>query len=188
MKNNCFGGLIVGLLLMLLIVSVSQVSAETEPNQQIVVDTAGRETYTKIGFALMKETIGFLAVGMSAEDVLTQLGMPEEKSDAQIWGADGLEHQRWYYPIKGVELGMIKKEGRQVVDRIVIKDSCDYKTQRGIKIGSSAMDIHAVYKNAVNHKDSKPGERIVCGTIYGGIIFKLQDDIVSSIFIGAAAE
>lgn len=83
---------------------------------------------------------------------------------------------------------MIKKEGRQVVDRIVIKDSCDYKTQRGIKIGSSAMDIYAVYKNEVNHKDSKPGERIVCGTIYGGIIFNLQDDIVSSIFIGAAAE
>lgn len=105
MKNNRFGGLIVGLLLMLLIVSVSQVSAETESNQPIVVDTAGRETYTKIGFELMKETIGFLAVGMSVEDVLTQLGMSEEKSDAQIWGADGLEHQRWYYPIKGVELG-----------------------------------------------------------------------------------
>lgn len=188
MKNNRFGWLTVGLLLMLLIVPVSKVAAEIEPNQQIMVDTDGRETYTKVGFELMKETIGSLAVGMSADEILSQLGMPEEKSDAQVWGADGMEHQRWYYPTKGVELGMIKREGKQGVEKIVIKDSCEYKTQRGIKIGSSATNIHAAYKNVINPRDSKPGERIVCGTVYGGIIFKLQNDIVSTIFIGAAAE
>lgn len=188
MKNNRFGGLIVGLLLMLLMVPVSKVAAETESNQQIMVDTNGRETYTKIGFELMKETIGSLAVGMSADDVLSQLGIPEEKSDAQVWGADRMEHQRWYYPTKGVELGMITREGRQDVEKIVIKDSCDYKTQRGIKIGNSAMDIHTAYKNVINPRDSEPGKRIVCGTVYGGIIFNLQNDIVSRIFIGAAVE
>ena len=36
MKNNRFGGLIVGLLVMLLIVPVSQAAAEPEPNQPIM--------------------------------------------------------------------------------------------------------------------------------------------------------
>ena len=188
MKNNRFGGLIVGVLFMLLMVPVSKVAAEPEPNQQIMVDTDSRKTYLKIGFALMKETIGPLAVGMSDDHVVSQLGMPEEKSDAKVWGADKMEHQFWYYPAKGVEIGMIKREGRQDVERIVIKDSCDYKTQRGVKIGSSAMDVHAAYKDVINPGDSRPGKRIVCGTVYGGIIFDLQNDAVSSIFIGAAAE
>jgi hypothetical protein len=83
---------------------------------------------------------------------------------------------------------MITKDGRQVVERIVIKNPCVYETQRGIKLGSSAADVQAAYKDLINPGDSHPGEKIVCGTVYGGIIFDLQNDAVSSIFIGAAAE
>ena len=188
MKNNRFGGLIVGLLVMLLIVPVSQAAAEPEHNQQVMVDTNSGNTYAKIGFALMKETIGPLAVGMSADEVAAQLGVPEEKSDAKIWGADHMEHQFWYYPTRGIEIGMIKKDGTQYVERIVIKDSCAYETQRGIKIGSSEKEGQAAYQEAMNPGASSPGKRIVCGTVYGGIIFDVQNDAVSAIFIGAAAE
>ena len=188
MKNNRFGGLIVGLLVMLLAVPVSQAEAGQESNQQILVDTDSKNTYLKMGFSLMKETIGPLTIGMSADEVVAQLGQPEEKSDAKIWGADHMEHQFWYYPAKGIEIGTVKKDGTQHVERIVIKDSCAYETQRGIKIGSSAAEVQAAYQDAMNPGASSPGEKIVCGTVYGGIIFDVQNDAVSSIFIGAAAE
>ena len=186
MKKNRFGVLLVGLLVMLLAVPVSQAGAE--PHQQIMVDMNSGNTYAKIGFALMKETIGPLALGMAADEVAAQLGQPEEKSDAKIWGADKMEHQFWYYSAKGVELGMIKKDGTQVIERIVIKHSCAYETQRGIKIGSSETEVQAAYQEAMNPGASSPGKRIVCGTVYGGIIFDVQNNAVSSIFIGAAAE
>lgn len=188
MKKNRFGGLIVGLVVMLLAIPVSQAAAAADTNQQIMVDTNSRNTYAKIGFALMKETVGPVVIGMSADEVIAQLGQAEEKSDAKIWGADNMEHQFWYYSATGVELGMITKDGRQVVERIVIKNPCVYETQRGIKLGSSAADVQAAYKDLINPGDSHPGEKIVCGTVYGGIIFDLQNDAVSSIFIGAAAE
>ena len=186
MKKNRFGVLLVGLLVMLLAVPVSQ--AEAEPHQQIMVDMNSGNTYAKIGFALMKETIGPLALGMAADEVAAQLGQPEEKSDAKIWGADHMEHQFWYYPAKGIEIGTVKKDGTQYVERIVIKDSCAYETQRGIKIGSSAAEVQAAYQDVINPGDSHPGKRIVCGTVYGGIIFDVENNAVSSIFIGAAAE
>ena len=188
MKKNRFGALLFGLLVMLLAVPVSQVAAEPDSHHQVMVDANSRNTYAKIGFALMKETIGPLALGMAADEVAAQLGQPEEKSDAKIWGADKMEHQYWYYPAKGVELGMIKKDGTQVIERIVIKNSCAYETQRGIKIGSSEAEVQAAYQEAMNPGASSPGKRIVCGTVYGGVIFDLQNDIVTSIFIGAAAE
>ena len=74
MKKNRFGVLLVGLLVMLLAVPVSQ--AEAEPHQQIMVDMNSGNTYAKIGFALMKETIGPLALGMAADEVAAQLGQP----------------------------------------------------------------------------------------------------------------
>ena len=188
MKNNRFGGLIVGLLVMLLIAPVPKAAAEPDSNQPIMTDTDSKNTYLKMGFALMKETIGPLALGMSADEVVAQLGAPEEKSAAKIWGADHMEHQFWYYPAKGIEFGMIKKDGTQAIERIVIKDSCAYETQRGIKIGSSEKEVQAAYQEAMNPGASSPGKRIVCGTVYGGIIFDVQNDAVSSIFIGAAAE
>ena len=188
MKNNRFGGLLVGLLVMLLIAPVPKAAAEPDSNQPIMTDTGSKNTYAKIGFALMKETVGPLAVGMSADKVAAQLGVPEEKSAAKIWGADQMEHQFWYYPAKGIEIGMVKKDGTQDIERIVIKDSCAYETQRGIKIGSSAAEVQAAYKDVINPGDSYPGEKIVCGTVYGGIIFDVQNNAVSSIFIGAAAE
>ena len=136
----------------------------------------------------MKENLGLLSIGISDSDALKILGQPEQKSTARIWGADGMEHQSWYYHAKGIELDMIRKESNQAVNMISIKSPCDYKTQRGIRIGSSSIEVHRAYKNEINPRDSKSNSSIVAGTIYGGIIFGLKDSIVTSIFIGAAAE
>ena len=71
---------------------------------------------------------------------------------------------------------------------IIIKKPCDYKTQRGIQIGSSDTEVQNAYKNEINPQDSKPHATIVAGTVYGGIIFDLTNGFVTSIFIGAATE
>ena len=153
-----------------------------------LVDSVAKTNESQIGFALMKENIGLLSIGISDSDILKILGQPEQKSNARIWGADGMEHQTWYYHAKGIELDMIRKENNQAVNRISIKSPCDFKTQRGIQIGSSSIDVHRAYKSEINPRDGKSDSSIVAGTVYGGIIFGLKDNIVTSIFIGAAAE
>ena len=188
-KNNLFCGLMAGVILWAIFPGhhTPLVLSGTAFAQQII-DNGTNTNYSKIGFALMKENIGFISIGISDGDTLKILGKPEQKSDARIWGADGMEHQRWYYQTKGIELDMIGKESNQAVNRIIIKSPCDYKTQRGIQIGSSDIEVQRVYRNEINPHDSKPNSAIVAGTIYGGIIFDLKDSFVTSIFIGAAAE
>ena len=83
---------------------------------------------------------------------------------------------------------MIQKENMQEVNMISIKSPCDYKTQRGIQIGSSSAEVQRAYKNEINPQDSKLPATIVAGTVYGGIIFGLTNGFVTSIFIGAATE
>ena len=143
--------------------------------------------YLKLGFDIMKnEAVGFLKIGLAAAEVLAGLGEPADKSPIRIWGADGLEHQKWRYPAKGIEFDMVKRDGAFLVNMIRITTPCEYKTKQGIGIGSSAQEVQAAYTNKLNpaYNDTK----LVAGTIYGGIIFGLDGGAVSSIFIGAAAE
>jgi hypothetical protein len=189
MKKNLFSGLKIGIgLLAMVLVAFSPDILSGIALAQQMSDQDSKTNYTKIGFALMKENMGFLSVGLPDSVVLKKLGDPEKKSAARIWGADGMEHQSWYYQSQGIELDMIQKDNQQIVDRISIKSPCDYKTQRGIQIGSKEIEVQTAYKTEINPYDSKPDSAIVAGTIYGGIIFGLKNGIVNSIFIGAAAE
>ena len=151
-------------------------------------DKEAKPNYSLLGFSLMKETIDDLLLGIDDREVLKKLGEPENKSAAQIWGADGMEHQRWFYPAKGIELSMIRKGSQQVVDRISLTSPCDYKTQRGIQIGSKVAEVQLAYQPEINPQSGQTDSRIVAGTIYGGIIFGVKQGEVTSIFIGAAAE
>ncbi len=161
-------------------------SSQTSDSQVLVA----KKDYLHIGFELLRnETIGFLSIGMSDRDVLNGLGEPEEKSVAKVWPAVGWEeHQYWYYPTKGIELCMIRKEGQQVVERVSIKSPCEFKTKRGIGIGSTNKEAQDAYENEINPNDSKAFAKIIAGTIYGGIMFGMKDGVVSSVFSGAAAE
>ena len=99
-----------------------------------------------------------------------------------------MEHQRWHYQSKGIELGMIRNGSKQVVARISLESPCDFKTQRSIQIGSTVAEVQLAYTSEINPQGSNPESTIVAGTIYGGIIFGIKAGIVNSIFIGAAAE
>lgn len=147
--------------------------------------------YGSIGFELMdNESIGFLKRNIPDKDVTKDLGEGEAKSNAIEWGADGMEHQTWYYRTKGIELDMIRLESsNQVVNTVKISSPCNYKTKRGIGIGSTKEEVLNAYKDEINPEESaKDSSVLVAGSIYGGIVFRLENNQVSSIFIGAAAE
>ena len=175
--NHAGGGImnrkIAGLLLVFMIVGVSGVCAGVD--------------YLKIGFDIMKnEAVGFLKIGLAASEVRAGLGEPADKSPIRIWGADGLEHQKWRYPAKGIKFDMVKRDGAFRVNMITITTPCDYKTKKGIGVGSSAQEVQAAYTDKLNPEGNDT--KLVAGTVYGGIIFGLDGGVVSSIFIGAAAE
>ena len=143
--------------------------------------------YLKLGFDIMKnEAVGFLKIGLAAAEVLAGLGEPADKSPIRIWGADGLEHQKWRYPAKGIEFDMVKRDGAFLVNMISITTPCEYKTKQGIGIGSSVKEVQAAYPNQLN--PAVNDTKLVAGTVYGGIIFGMEGGAVSSIFIGAATE
>ena len=66
---------------------------------------------------------------------------------------------------------------------------CTLKTSRGIGIGSSKEVVLQEYKDEVQlGLDEGESDKIIVGTVYGGIIFTLDGDSVISIYIGASAE
>lgn len=143
--------------------------------------------YLDIGFGLMKdESLDFLKENLFDIVVLKKLGEPEEKSEAIVWGADGLEHQTWFYKIKGIELDMVRDKDNQVINMITITYPCTYKTKRNIGIGSTKDEVISAYKNEIDPTNIKG--IIIAGTVYGGIIFHFVDNHVSLIYIGASAE
>lgn len=147
--------------------------------------------YAKIGFELEAAESAFILNNSYFDaEVVKYLGVPEKKSEPVVWGSDGLEHQTWYYDSKGMELDVRRNnENKQIVYSIKLEKPCVYKTSRQIGIGSTKDEVLTAYKEEINpEEDSGDSSTIVAGSIYGGLIFALESDVVVSIFIGAAAE
>ncbi|MDF2803222.1 MAG: hypothetical protein K0S61_3125 [Anaerocolumna sp.] len=147
--------------------------------------------YAAIGNDLQALEALFILNNSSTDiDVVNLLGAPENKTEPIVWGADGLEHQTWYYSLKGIELGFIKdEENNKVIFSINLQSPCTLKTSRGIGIGSRKDEVLKAYKNEINPEENgTDASVIVVGSIYGGLVFVLDNDLVASIFIGAAAE
>lgn len=180
------------------LVSCGQKVAEKKTDQSVNADSVKTQVedknleakdFEKLGAKLMEEeTVGKLKIGLKASDLTGILGKPSEKTKNELWGADGEYHQTYKYSKLGVELDMIgKKESDKVVNMITVMSPCDYKTSKGISIGSNYQDVEKAYKEYLNTASSNK-ESIVAGSIYGGMIFSFKNEKVSSIFIGASAE
>jgi len=62
------------------------------------------------------------------------------------------------------------------------------KTTRGIQLGSTRDEVLEAYADVINVDDSR-GNRIVAGSVYGGVFFFLDyTDKVEMIFIGTSTE
>lgn len=142
-------------------------------------------------FALLsKERIGNLRIGLSEEEIKKTIHCPLKRGPDVLWGADGAYHQKWEYSDCGITLDMASdKEGApKLIESITLLSPSTLSTKRGIRIGSTKQDVMKTYKPYWNREDSKHFGGFVAGSIYGGLMFTFENDKVSRIFLGAAAE
>lgn len=142
-------------------------------------------------FALMlEESLGELKINLPATEVIKLLGNPVEKGKSQFWDADGLYHQDWYYPEEGIIINMTAEEvnKEQIINSITLKSPSQLKTKRGITIGSSIDEVILAYSGEEDSNNPMSDEYFVAGSVYGGLIFTFENNYVSRIFLGAAAE
>jgi len=145
--------------------------------------------YQNLGMELLEsEKIDKLKIGLSDIEVTQLLGKPETSSKPIKWEADGLFHQAWIYKAKGVELDMCwDKSNKKEILSITVDNPSTFKTKRQIGIGSTKKQVLDAYKIEINPKAENINS-IVAGSVFGGVIFKMENNYVKSIFIGAAAE
>lgn len=143
-----------------------------------------------IGFAIMEdEALGELKYGLEDKEIIRIIGAAESTSEATVWGADEMEHQTWIYKSKGIELDMIRNGENQKVDMITVRYPCDLKTKENIGIGSSKEEVINAYNDLINQEESNVDQGIiVVGSVYGGVLFSMENNVVSEIFIGASAD
>lgn len=158
-------------------------SIQTQENKSEVKD------FEKLGSNLMKnETLNGLKIGLKVSDLKNMLGEPSNKTKNELWGADGEYHQTYEYGKQGIELDMIgKKEADKTINMITIVSPCDYKTSKGISIGTNYQQVKQAYIEFYNPEFSN-SESLVAGSVFGGVIFSFENSKVKTIFIGANAE
>lgn len=139
---------------------------------------------------LNSEQIGPLKIGLAEAQVKEKMGGKAHLGPVEKWDADGLYHQKWTFESLGVEIGMVSETPRSQknIESISISSPCDFATKRGIRIGSAESDVQRAYKDDMDKDASKPGETLVAGSLYGGLIFTIKNGKVSRIFLGASAE
>jgi len=151
---------------------------------------AGQKDFTALGAKLSSQELLYIFnQDISSKGVIRRLGEPAEKSAAVVWGADGLEHQSWFYYTKGIELDMVRDNGMQTINSLKAYADSALRTSRNIGIGSSKAAVLAAYQKEINFAEvPQEASAIVVGSVYGGVILQIADNQVTSIFIGAAAE
>lgn len=162
---------------------------EISQNLSILEQDSNLKDFEKVGFDLMnRETLNELRLGLDANELIKLLAEPSEKSESELWAADGAYHQTFKYPNHGIEIDLTgEKNVDQKVNMITIYSPCNYKTNKGVSIGSDFKTVEQAYKEYLNPENSNK-ETIVAGSIYGGLIFRFENEKVKSIFIGISAE
>jgi len=144
--------------------------------------------YSSIGAKLLKhEAIGPVRIGTKSDEVLKALGVPESKSKTIVSEVDARPHQQWVYQKQAVVLDMVSESGGQQVAMITASAPSTLKTKRGVGIGSTKDSVLSAYAAEID-PSSNDSRTIVAGTVYGGLIFGLEKDRVTSIVLGAVAE
>jgi hypothetical protein len=134
------------------------------------------------------ETLGKIKLGLDSKQALAELGAPETKSAAELWGADGLYHEDWNYESKGIDLNMSGKDSLKMeIWSLRFFAPCPLKTLRNIGIGSSFEEVKEAYSEELDATFSSD-QTLIAGSIYGGMIFNFENGKLSSVFIGSAAE
>jgi hypothetical protein len=163
---------------------------DNETKSDSITSTVKSEIdYTQIGNQLLQtEKIGDLKIGLSNAKTIDLLGEPGDKTKSELWGADGEYHHTLIYNDKGIEIDIVgENEAQQKIGMITVTEPCSFKTTKNIGIGNSAESVKTAYSGLINPEFSD-SKSIVAGSIYGGLIFKIEADKVKEIIVGAVAE
>lgn len=184
--------------LLCILISCNNVNSKNDKKkeQESISDTisltntkeSGKD-YLEIGFELMKnEEVGGIKTNLTFEKITQILGEPEEKTEPEFSNVDGWYYQAMNYKSKGLYLIFkINTDSVKTVENILLKDPCVFKTSRQIGIGSSYEEVEKAYKDYINPEFSDE-ESIVTGSIYGGIVFTLENKKVKTIYIGISGD
>jgi hypothetical protein len=135
---------------------------------------------------VIDESIGPVRRGMTDARVKRAAGAPSATSEPQRAEATGMWEKSWDYP--GVQLWFEAKRARGapwVLRAVLVKAGSDWRTRRGIAIGSTRAQVVKAYRRDTNQAAST-GDQIVTGASHGGVTFTLVEDRVTEIFVGAA--
>lgn len=131
----------------------------------------------------------WLQLGIPQAKVIEMLGEPTKKDKDEYWGATDTYVQKWHFNDIGLKLHMEseKEGGLKQVFSITAHAPNTMKTSKNARIGIKKEKLISLYADHYNielqHENS-----IIIGSIYGGVIYTIENGLVSEIFIGAAAE
>jgi hypothetical protein len=157
------------------------------------IDTIKNKTVqtADTAFGLMKsESIGPAKIGLPGDSLLQYFSQPDSMGPIQMSQASGDYIQNWEYYKIGIKFEMESHDsvGLKRVSSIEVFSPCTLSTKKGIKIGSGLDEVKKEYGEYEDKENSDQKSSFVAGSIYGGVIFSIQDGKVNQIFIGASAE
>ena len=145
-------------------------------------DPASEEAYD-----FTRESLGELSFELDGDGVEAVLGKPSKRTPVVMEDAMGLFVSTWQWPKQGIEIRMAAQNeaGPFRVSSMVARAPSKRRTEKGIGLGSTPEAIEEAYGKALTHVEETS---VVVGSIYGGLLFELEEGKVRSIFIGASAE
>ena len=131
------------------------------------------------------ETVGPLRPGLPATLVVRELGPPTSKSTPTYEAATGDYTSAWKWPHAALMLSADKPAGPFTARSVSITGPATWETRKHIHIGSTRADVEKAYTRSADD-DGKP-DSFLAGSMYGGLLFTFEHDVVASISLGAFA-
>lgn len=150
---------------------------------------------------LGEERLGALALGTPMGEVLAALGPASEVGEPFEEGATGEVVRTYTWAKAGIRIDSARGSGEPSADpagsapttleyarSVEVRAPFAGKTRRRIGIGSTEAEVERAYADTIDRETSARGEKVVAGSVFGGMIFEIEGGRVASIFLGAAAE
>lgn len=160
---------------------------QVRKSEHIINNTA--EAEKPVEFNINAEVFdGWLKLGVTEDMVFTKLGKDYKLEHDELSQVNGLYQQLWDFEKAGISLLMESEtpKSEKRVAAIYIASISNYKTSKGLGIGSDKRNVHRHYNKYIDSLGLP--ETIVVGTIYEGMLFSIKNDTVTYIFLGAAAD
>lgn len=134
-----------------------------------------------------EERFGDLAIGLAMDDAIAAMGEPSAPmTEPQMMEATGTYYAElvWANGVM-VALDATSDAGPFQVSGIGLSAGATLTTARGIGIGSTRAEVESAYADVIGRNDPL---QITAGSPYFGVVFGLENDVVTSVFYGTLAE